>query len=56
MKKTVDRVLCSTWFENLTEIADAYEITSLKLRVAMHRPFQVGIAIYQLAKLRILEF
>jgi len=40
----------------LTEIADAYEITSRKPRVTIHRPFQVGIAVYQLAKLRILEF
>ena len=55
-EKTVDRVLRSAWFEDLTEIADAYEITSRKPRVTIHRPFQVGIAVYQLAKLRILEF
>jgi len=51
-KKTVDRALRSAWFE----IADAYEITSRKPRVTIHRPFQFGIAVYQLAKLRILEF
>ena len=55
-EKTVDRVLRSAWFENLTEIADAYEITSRKSRVTIHRPFQVAISVYQLAKLRILEF
>jgi len=54
MKKTVDRALRSAWFEDLTEIANAYEITSRKPRVTIHRPFQVGIAVYQLAKLRIL--
>jgi len=48
----VDRALRSAWFE----IADAYEITSRKPRVTIHRPFQFGIAVYQLAKLRILEF
>jgi len=46
----VDRALRSAWFEDLT---DAYEITSRKPRVTIHRPFQVGIAVYQL---RILEF
>jgi len=55
-EKTVDRVLRSAWFEDLTEIADVYEITSRELSVTIHRRFQVGIAVYQLAKLRILEF
>ena len=54
--KTVDRALCLAWFEDLTEIADAYEITSHKPRITIHRPFQIGIAVYQLAKLRILQF
>ena len=55
-EKTVGRALRSAWFEDLTEIGDAYEITSRKPRVTIHRAFQVGIAVYQLAKLRILEF
>ena len=54
--RTVDRVLRSAWFEDLNEIGSAYEITSRKPRITIHRPFQVGIAVYQLAKLRILEF
>ena len=54
-EKTVGRALRSAWFEDLTEIGDAYEITSRKPRVTIHRAFQVGIAVYQLAKLRILE-
>ena len=41
---------------DLTEVGAAYEITSRKPRITIHRPFQVGIAVYQLAKLRILEF
>jgi hypothetical protein len=55
-EKTVDRALRSTWFEDLTEIGAAYEIKSRKPQVTIYRPFQVGIAVYQLAKLRILEF
>jgi len=55
-EKTVDRALRSAWFEDLTEVGAAYEIMSRKPRVTIHRPFQVGIAVYQLAKLRILEF
>jgi hypothetical protein len=53
---TVDQALRSTWFEDLTEVDDAYEIESRKSKVTIKRPFQVGIAVYQLAKLRILEF
>jgi len=53
---TVDCALRSAWFEDLTEIGTAYEITSRKPRVTIHRAFHVGIAVYQLAKLRILEF
>ena len=55
-ERTVDRALWSAWFEDLTEVGAAYEITSRKPRITIHRPFQVGIAVYQLAKLRILEF
>jgi len=55
-EKTVDRALRSAWFEDFTEMADAYEIRRRKPHVTIHRPFQVGIAVYQLAKLRILEF
>ena len=38
---TVDRALRSAWFEDLTEIGTAYEITSRKPRVTVHRAFQV---------------
>ena len=38
-EKTVDRALRSAWFEDLTEMADAYEITSRKPRITIHRPF-----------------
>ena len=52
----MDRALRSAWFDDLEEIGDAYEIQSRKPRITIRRAFQVGIAVYQLAKLRILEF
>ena len=55
-EKLVDRTLRSAFFEDLDEIGRAYELESRKVRVHIKRPFQIGIAVYQLAKLRMLEF
>ena len=44
------------FFDNLEEIDGAYEIKELKQIVMIKRPYQCGIAVYQLAKLRMLEF
>jgi len=45
------------WFGDLNEIGDIYEISTRKPRIRhIRRPFQIGIAVYQLAKLRMLEF
>ena len=55
-EKVVDRALRSAYFEDLDELGQAYELESRKPRVTIRRPFQVGIAVYQLAKLRMLEF
>ena len=52
----VDRSLRSAWFEDLYEIGEAYEIHKRKQKIEINRPFQVGISVYQLAKLRMLEF
>ena len=52
----VDKNLRSAYFEDLEEIGDAYKIESRKNKVTINRPFQVGIVVYQLAKLRMLEF
>ena len=52
----VDRALRSAYFEDLDEIGKAYELESRKPLVTINQAFQVGIAVYQLAKLRILEF
>jgi len=55
-EKVVDRVLQSAYFEDLDEIGKAYELESQKPRVVIKRPFQIGIAVYEMAKLRMLEF
>jgi len=55
-EKLVDRTLRSTYFEDLDEIGKAYELESRKPRILIRRPLQIGIAVYQLAKLRMLEF
>ena len=55
-EKVVDRALRSAYFSDLDEIGEAYELESRKARITIRRPFQVGIAVYQLAKLRMLEF
>ena len=55
-EKVVDRALRSAYFEDLDEIGQAYELESRKPRILIRRPFQIGIAVYQLAKLRMLEF
>ena len=55
-EKAVDKALRSAYFEDLDEIGEAYELESRKPRITIRRPFQIGIAVYQLAKLRMLEF
>ena len=52
----VDGHLRSAYFEDLEEIGDAYKMESRKNKVTINRPFQVGIVVYQLAKLRMLQF
>jgi len=55
-EKDVDRALRSAYFEDLDEIRQAYELESRKPRIMIRWPFQIGIAVYQLARLRMLEF
>lgn len=55
-EKVVDKALRSAFFSDLEKIGEAYELERRKLRVWIKRPFQVGIAVYQMAKLRMLEF
>ena len=48
--------LRSVWFQDLEEIGDEYEIEIKMSLVEIDRPFQVGIAVYQMTKLRVLHF
>ena len=55
-EKDVDKALRSPFFDDLDEVNGAYEIKEKKRNVNVTRPYQCGIAVYQLAKLRMLEF
>ena len=55
-ERSVDKALRSPFFNNLEEIGGAYEIKEFKRTVMIKRPYQCGTAVYQLAKLRMLEF
>ena len=52
----VDKALTSPFSDNLKEVGRSFEIKELKRTVMIKRPYQCGIAVYQLAKLRMLEF
>ena len=55
-KGSVDKALRSPFFDNIEEIGGAYEIKERKRGVTVKRPYQCDIVVYQLAKLRMLEF
>ena len=55
-ERSVDKALRYPFFGNLEEIGGAYEIKEFKRTVIIKRSYQCGIAVYQLAKLRMLEF
>ena len=55
-EEEVDKHLRSAWFKDLEEISGAYKIALRKDKLTIDRPFQVGIVVYQLAKLRMLQF
>ena len=55
-ERSVDKARRSPFFNNLEEIGGDYEIKEFKRTVMIKRPYQCGIAVYQLAKLRMLEF
>ena len=50
------RPLGLRFFDNLEEIVGASEIKEFKRSVMIKRPYQCGIDVYQLSKLRMLEF
>ena len=56
-EKLIDKICRSPYFDDLEEISEgAFEVSQRKSRVTITRPYQCGIAVYQLAKLRMLEF
>ena len=55
-EELVDESFRSPFFEDLEEINSMFEIRERKWQVTITRPYQCGIAIDQLAKLRMLEF
>ena len=56
-EKLIDEIFRSPYFEDLEEINEGvFEVRQRKRKVTITRPYQCGIAVYQLAKLRMLEF
>ena len=56
-EKLIDKIFRSPFFEDLEEINEGvFEVRQRKRKVEIARPYQCGIAVYQLAKLRMLEF
>ena len=55
-EEDVDKAFRSPFFADLAVINDTYEVEERKRQVNINRPYQCGIAVYQLAKLRMLEF
>ena len=51
----VDKALRSPFIDDLDKINGAFEIKKKKRSVNIRRPYQCGIAVYQLAKLRMME-
>ena len=55
-EEEVDKSLRSARFKTLEEIGPAYKVELRKSKITIDRPFQVGIVVYQLAKVRMLQF
>ena len=55
-ERIADKALRSPFFEDLEEIGGVYKIKEFKWTVMIKRPYQCGIAVYQLVKLLMLEF
>ena len=55
-EEKVHKVMRSPYLKDLEEIGNAYEIRKGKRQVSVDRAYQCGVVVYQLVKLRILEF
>ena len=56
MRRRSTSISARPGFKDLEEIDDVYKIELRKPKIEITRPFQVGIVVYQLAKLRMLQF
>ena len=53
----IDKIFRSPYFDDLEEVGEGtFEVRQRKRQMTITRPYQCGIAVYQLAKLRMLEF
>ena len=56
-EELIDKIFRSPYFDDLEEISEGvFEVKQRKRQVIITRPYQCGIAVCQLAKLRMLEF
>ena len=56
-EKLIDKIFRSPFFDDLEEINEGvFEVRQRKRQVTITQPYQCGITVYQLAKLRMLEF
>ena len=55
-EKKINAIFRSPFLDDLEEIGDAYEVCLKKKQIKITRPYQCGISVNQLAKLRMLEF
>ena len=54
--KEIAKAFRSPYLKDLISVGEATEIVMAKKEVEISRPYQCGIAVYQMAKLRMLEF
>lgn len=44
------------YFKSMNELNDSYEVVSTKKQIRLNLPLHIGIAVYQLSKLRMMQF
>ena len=54
--RRVQKLVLDPFFRDAEEVGDAFKLKMGKRSIVIDRPYQCGIAVYQLAKLRMLEF
>ena len=56
LKDVLKRKIRSPFFQYVEEIGDAFEIRTKRSKLLVNTPVHCGYAVYELAKLRMLEF